>query len=227
MTTTTTTEKSNSTILSTTTTTATTTPSTLETAIDFDDSGSTSTSTTTDAADISDDDDDGGIRPTSDDRFQQQEKSSSGFKPSFKANSDFAGDYTELCVYVELDDLQYRFPVSDNLRLWVGTNSLSNHNVLDHGNPYLISSGSGALSRFGRRNPLIFRTVSGAGVGANVKLGKALKFNAAYLSSDAADPSESEGLFNGSYSASGQIVIEPTDNFKLNFADLVSFFALK
>ncbi|MEM9273109.1 MAG: iron uptake porin [Cyanobacteria bacterium P01_F01_bin.143] len=123
---------------------------------------------------------------------------------------------------VELDDLHYRFPLGDKLRLWVGTSSLSNHNVLDHGNPYLISSGSGALSRFGRRNPLIFRTVAGAGVGANVKLG-ALKVNAAYLSNDAADPSQSEGLFNGSYSASGQIVIEPTDKFKLNFAYVRSF----
>ncbi len=125
---------------------------------------------------------------------------------------------------VEINDLFYRFPVGERVRVWLGANSLGNHNVLDTGNPYLEKSGTGALSRFGRRNPLIFRTTAGTGVGTNVKINETFKFNAAYLTNDeGADPSEGEGLFNGSYAASAQLVASPIDNLDLNVAYVRSF----
>ncbi|MDJ0904198.1 MAG: iron uptake porin [Xenococcus sp. MO_188.B8] len=125
---------------------------------------------------------------------------------------------------IELNDLYYRVPFGDKYRFWLGANSLGNHNILDVGNPYLKSSGTGALSRFGRRNPLIFRTTAGVGAGANVKFNDVFAFNAAYLSnSDAADPSLSEGLFNGSYAASGQVVVSPLEKLDLNVAYVRSF----
>ncbi len=126
---------------------------------------------------------------------------------------------------IEIDDLYYRFPAGDKLRVYLGANSLGNHNILDPGNPYLISSGTGALSRFGRRNPLIFRTPAGVGLGANYKFNEVFTFNAAYLSNDgdAADPSLSEGLFNGTYAASAQLVVSPLDKLDLNVAYVRSF----
>ncbi len=125
---------------------------------------------------------------------------------------------------VELDDLHYRFPVGDRVRLWVGASSLGNHNVLETGNPYLETSGSGALSRFGRRNPAIFRTPAGVGAGTNVKITDKFKLNAAYLTNDeGADPSAGEGLFNGTYAASGQLVYSPIDNLDVNFAYVRSY----
>ena len=126
---------------------------------------------------------------------------------------------------VEINDLFYRFPVGETVRVWLGANSLGNHNVLDTGNPYLEKSGTGALSRFGRRNPLIFRTPAGVGVGTNLKFNEVVSFNAAYLSNDgdAADPSLGEGLFNGSYAASGQVVVSPIENLDLNVAYVRSF----
>ncbi len=125
---------------------------------------------------------------------------------------------------IRLDDLHYRFPAGDRVRVWVGANSLGNHNVLDTGNPYLETSGSGALSRFGRRNPAIFRTPAGIGAGANLKLSDIFKFNTVYLTnSGGSDPSAGEGLFNGTYAASAQIVASPTENLDLNFAYVRSY----
>ena len=125
---------------------------------------------------------------------------------------------------IELDNLYYRTPLGDKARVWLGANSLGNHDILEIGNPYLSSSGTGALSRFGRRNPLIFRTPAGVGLGANYKFNEVFAFNAAYLSnSDAADPSLSEGLFNGTYAASAQLVVSPIDKLDLNVAYVRSF----
>ena len=120
---------------------------------------------------------------------------------------------------IRLDDLHFRFPAGDRVRVWLGANSLGNHNVLDTGNPYLETSGSGALSRFGRRNPAIFRTPAGIGAGANIKISDIFKFNTAYLTNgEGSDPSAGEGLFNGTYAASAQIVASPIENLDLNFA---------
>ncbi|ELS02607.1 putative S-layer protein [Xenococcus sp. PCC 7305] len=126
---------------------------------------------------------------------------------------------------IRIDDLYYRFPVGDKVRVWLAGNSIGTHNILNVGNPYLKSTGAGALSRFHIRNPLIFRPVQGTGLGTNVKLSDLFTFNASYLSTsnDGADPSLGEGIFNGSFSAGAQLVASPTDNFEINFAYIRTF----
>ena len=126
---------------------------------------------------------------------------------------------------IRIDDLYYRFPAGDRVRVWLAGNSIGTHNILQIGNPYLKSTGAGALSRFHTRNPLIFRPVQGTGFGANVKLSDIFKFNASYLatSNDGADPSLGEGLFNGSFSGAAQLVASPTDNLEINFAYVRTF----
>ncbi|MGK7915207.1 MAG: iron uptake porin [Prochloraceae cyanobacterium] len=126
---------------------------------------------------------------------------------------------------IRIDDLYYRFPAGDRVRVWLAGNSIGTHNILNIGNPYFKSTGAGALSRFHTRNPLIFRPVQGTGFGANVKLSDMFKFNASYLatSNDGANPSLGEGLFNGSFSAAAQLVAAPTDNLEINFAYIRTF----
>ncbi|WP_157951179.1 iron uptake porin, partial [Cyanothece sp. BG0011] len=70
---------------------------------------------------------------------------------------------------VEFDDVYYRFPIG-KFRGWVGTSALDIDNIFDVGNPFMASSGTGALSRFMRRNPLVFRGPEGIGAGAEYKL---------------------------------------------------------
>ncbi len=83
---------------------------------------------------------------------------------------------------------------------------------------YTKSSGTGTLSRALRYNPFIFRQAAGAGAGVKYKFNKTFDIAASYIGNEgsADDPSDNNGLFNGSYSAGVQLGIHPTDT--LDFA---------
>jgi hypothetical protein len=110
----------------------------------------------------------------------------------------------------------YYFPLGDRTQVVLeGTGGFS-YDFADTLNPLdaLDDSGSGAVSFFGNRNP-IYNQVAGAGIGTNTKLGDLFEVSLGYLAPTAADPTEGNGLFNGAYSALGQLVFKPSDNFKL------------
>ncbi|MEN9567404.1 MAG: hypothetical protein RLZZ69_2600, partial [Cyanobacteriota bacterium] len=117
---------------------------------------------------------------------------------------------------VQISDLHYRFPVGEKADVWVGAQGLDLDDVFNTNNPQLADSGTGALSRFNRYNPLIFRGNEGAGAGVNFDIIEdKVGINAAYLTDDASDPSEGEGLFNGSYSAGAQLEFSPIEPLQL------------
>ncbi|NEO68827.1 iron uptake porin [Moorena sp. SIO3H5] len=119
---------------------------------------------------------------------------------------------------VEINDLYYRFPIGKKFRGYVGTTGLDLDNIFNPTNPFLASSGSGALSRFNRRNPLTLRGAEGAGAGFSYKFSNAVKLSVLYLADDgdAPNPGEGLGLFNGSYSAGAELAISPIDNLDLS-----------
>ncbi len=126
---------------------------------------------------------------------------------------------------VELNDVYYRFPIG-NFRGWVGTSALDIDNIFDVGNPLMASGGSGALSRFMRRNPLVFRGPEGVGAGAEYTLWDDLiAVRGLYLADNGNSPDLGEGLFNGSYSAGGQLSAYPTDSLSFSFTYVFSYFA--
>lgn len=114
----------------------------------------------------------------------------------------------------EVNDVYYRFPFGDGFRGYVGAVGMGIDNIHDVMNPFFASSGSGAVSRFARRDPLIFRGPEGAGGGISYKKDR---FGAAisYLAADAEDPTEGNGLFNGEYSATATINYKITDTWKV------------
>ena len=128
---------------------------------------------------------------------------------------------------VEIDELIYRTRLyDDRITLYAGTDGLGLNDIFDVQNPVLASSGSGALSRFTRRNPILFRGTDGSGVGASVKLlDDKITFAGLYLAEggESASPVEEEGIFNGSFSTGAQIVFEPTDAFSVGVAYVRSF----
>ncbi len=83
-------------------------------------------------------------------------------------------------------------------------------------------SASGAISAFGVRNP-IYNQVSGSGIGIKSELSDSFELSAGYLSPNAADPTSGNGLFNGAYSALGQVVFKPGDRFKLGLTYVNSY----
>jgi hypothetical protein len=119
---------------------------------------------------------------------------------------------------IEIRDLHYRFPVGEKADVWVGAFGLDLDDVFNTGNPELADSGTGALSRFGRYNPLLFRGPQGTGAGVNLDIIEdKVGVNALYLTDDAnaSSASEGQGLFNGSYSAGAQLEFSPIDSVQL------------
>ncbi|MGF1589664.1 MAG: iron uptake porin [Pleurocapsa sp.] len=112
---------------------------------------------------------------------------------------------------IELDKLYYRFPVGERITAWVGTNGLDLDDIFNPGNPTLASSSSGALSRFNRYNPLIFRSTQGAGAGVSFDIvPDRVAVTGLYLTDDgASSPAVEEGLFNGSFSGGAQLEFTP------------------
>jgi len=103
-----------------------------------------------------------------------------------------------------LDELYYRFPIG-GATVFVGPKGLDLDEIADVVTPF-NSTGTGAISRFGVRNPAVFRGPQGAGASVTFNLGS-LRATAGYLAgdSDAPNPAEGRGVFNGSFSALGQI----------------------
>jgi hypothetical protein len=118
---------------------------------------------------------------------------------------------------IVIDDLYYRFDVGANTRIQVAATETEFNDLFNVFNPGLDSSGSGALSRFGRFSS-IYRSSDGAGIGITQSLlNKKLVLNAGYLAPNAEDPSEGNGLFNGNYGALAQIEFKPINRLTLGF----------
>jgi hypothetical protein len=119
---------------------------------------------------------------------------------------------------IGIEDLHYRFPVGEKADIWLGAVGLDLDDIFNTGNPELADSGTGALSRFGRYNPLLFRGPEGTGAGVNFNIIEdKVGFNALYLANDsnASVPEDGQGLFNGSYSAGGQLEFSPFEALQL------------
>jgi len=118
---------------------------------------------------------------------------------------------------LELDDLYYRVPLGANGNVYIAATNLEYNDAVEVFSP-LESSGRGALSRFGRFNPIYRQGGDGTGLIANIGLGEKVTVSAGYLvpTGVAADalqgPDENNaGLIGGEYAATAQIAFEPTD----------------
>jgi len=116
---------------------------------------------------------------------------------------------------IALDRLYYRFPVADLATVYLFANGGQFRDFVPLLNPNFVSSGSGSISRFGRYNP-IYR-MGGAGAGAGVVIGpkSPIRIDLGYLSNTSADPGEDAGIFNGNYSALGQVTFQPSKAFSI------------
>ncbi|PIG93083.1 iron uptake porin [Gloeocapsopsis sp. IPPAS B-1203] len=116
---------------------------------------------------------------------------------------------------VELEDFYYRFPVGDAALVQLNFSDVGLDNALYSFNPSLESSGRGAISRYGRFSP-IYRTGSGAGISVSLNPEGPLTVTGVFAAPNAADPGEGGvGLFNGAYTALGQIGFRISDAFTI------------
>jgi len=105
---------------------------------------------------------------------------------------------------VILTTLQYQFPVSDRLRIYLEANGTDPTSITDPISPFSVTA-TGAVSNFGQLNPMYIPIGNQAGIGANFLVTPELSLDFGYLGGTNANNPDS-GLFNGDYSAFTQLV---------------------
>jgi BMFP domain-containing protein YqiC len=123
---------------------------------------------------------------------------------------------------VELSSWDYRFPVGQQAMVYVGGDLGDFTNDI---NPLLgdiRGSGTGAISRFGRSNP-IYRQGGSFGVGFTYEFSDAASLGFGYAPDDAEDPQEGIG---GAYGAIAQLTFRPSEAFGLGLTYVRSYNSL-
>ncbi|MGB3508818.1 MAG: iron uptake porin [Microcoleaceae cyanobacterium] len=118
---------------------------------------------------------------------------------------------------VILDLFFYSFPVGDKALVLVGPTGVDLDDVSTVLSP-LLDEGDGTISRFGRRNPTIFRGPAGGGLGAKYAFNDTFLLEIGYLAAEPGDANEGAGLFNGDYSALANLIIEPNPNLSFSLS---------
>ena len=130
---------------------------------------------------------------------------------------------------VEIDKLFYRFPVGQNLRIQIDAINLEYYDGLVSSLSPFESSGQGAVSRFGRFNP-IYRTnapgnVGSAGITFDYTLSPQFSLQGGFSADRASnDPGQKNGLFNGDYTAIGQLVFRPSRAFDIGLTYIRAYY---
>ena len=91
-------------------------------------------------------------------------------------------------------------------------------------NEFFSEELTGAISRFGRFNPIYYQGLEGTGASANYRFNDVVSLSAGYLAPDAGNPEPGAGLFNGLYAALGQLSFEPTENFGLGLTYVRAYY---
>ncbi|MEM7759154.1 MAG: iron uptake porin [Cyanobacteria bacterium P01_A01_bin.40] len=121
---------------------------------------------------------------------------------------------------ITIDRLHYSFPaLGDRLRVTAMASLAAHHFYANTFNKGLDVGGgaNGALTRFAERNPIYRQGIanSSAGLGASFELNDFITLTGGYIAPTASDPSDGAGLFDGSFSALGQIDITPIEPLQI------------
>ncbi|NJL83094.1 MAG: iron uptake porin [Chloroflexaceae bacterium] len=112
---------------------------------------------------------------------------------------------------VDINRLEYRSPRLGRFRFYAGTEGVDGDNLVQTvANPFFEASGSGSLNRFGRFNPLIYRTDTNSGFAINTEFSKQASLDVFYTAQDANLPEAQNGLFNGSFATGAQLNFTPS-----------------
>ncbi|MBD2663284.1 carbohydrate-selective porin OprB [Richelia sinica FACHB-800] len=144
------------------------------------------------------------------------------------SNKDVTGTNTTRLGYdggednsVTVDKLNYAFNLGEKIRVKVDATGAELNENVNVFNPDFRSSGTGALSRYGRFSPIYRQAADGAGITVNVNPDGPFTLSAAYIAQGrnvASDPSEGNGLFDGGNTIFGQLSFKPNQALNVGFA---------
>lgn len=110
---------------------------------------------------------------------------------------------------VSISRLEYYFPLGDNVTVYLGAQGESISDIVTTVSPF-DDPEQGSLSYFGY-NPIYDVGAQNIGVGATIDFTDNIQLGFGYLTDDGNDPSDENGLFNGAYTAFGQLTLTPGD----------------
>ncbi len=120
--------------------------------------------------------------------------------------------------------LFYRFPVASNFSLHIDAiRGAYQANASDTFNPGLASSTLGAVSRFGRFNPIYYQGAPGTGITGVYQINSDIDLSLGYLARDGASNPDI-GLFGGGYSILAQVAARPTEALNLGLTYVHSYY---
>ncbi|MEQ8752485.1 MAG: iron uptake porin [Coleofasciculus sp. G1-WW12-02] len=125
---------------------------------------------------------------------------------------------------LQLTDLNYRQLFGSSFALIVGPEGVNPVNVF-RGVNRIESAGSGPLSRFAQRNPIINIGNGSGGIGFDWQIATRLSLQGVYSSSLSADP-ENGGIFGGDQTtttAGTQLVVSPLDTLDISLQYINSY----
>ena len=114
--------------------------------------------------------------------------------------------------------LKYNFPIDSQTKVITEVVGAEFNDEYYNFNPVLEAGGNGAVSRFGRFNPIYRLSNNGAQVGVDRKFSNEFGLVLAYAApniNSASNPSQGAGIFNGSNAFFGQLRITPTEALNL------------
>lgn len=91
-------------------------------------------------------------------------------------------------------------------------------------NEFFSEELTGAISRFGRFNPIYYQGLEGTGASLTYNFSDALSLSVGYLAPNASDPSEKNALFDGSYAAIGQLSFDLSDRVGLGLTYVRAYY---
>jgi hypothetical protein len=119
---------------------------------------------------------------------------------------------------VKIDDLFYTFPLGNRVQVLIGANATGDSDFVASTVSPFDSSGAGSLTTFGTPPQYNF-IPGGTGAGAIIQITNGLSLDFGYAASDAGNPSDKSGLFNGDYGAIVQLT------YLSNFVDIAAMYA--
>ncbi|WP_308795683.1 iron uptake porin [Tolypothrix sp. FACHB-123] len=121
---------------------------------------------------------------------------------------------------LNISRLEYTFPISKQARISLSATGSELSDFADTVNPFFIRSSLGAISRFGRHNP-IYRQSAGMGIGIDYQLSKNVNLSIGYIADNARNPRV--GISKSPYGAIVQLTLRPSNNYKFGLTYIRSF----
>lgn len=121
-----------------------------------------------------------------------------------------------------ISDLTYRFLMGDKLAAYVGAVGV-NPVTAFRGPNRIASAGSGPISFFAQRNPILNIGYGNAGAGFDWQFAQKASIQGVYAAATASNSQPGNGLFNGGYVLGAQLVVTPVDPVDISLYYLNSY----